>query len=85
MIDVAITDHLAPEPRAEIQADRFRWYARAGIGKRLVERAEQWAQQQGSGKCLRSGYVAAHCFYLREGYERIKTSAVFSKTLIANG
>jgi GNAT superfamily N-acetyltransferase len=59
-------------------------YRSAGIGARLVRRAEQWARERGLARVIvrsRSTREAAHRFYLREGYAQTKTSAVFSKFL----
>ena len=59
-------------------------YRSAGIGARLVQHAEQWARERGLVRVIvrsRSTREAAHRFYLREGYEQTKTSAVFAKTL----
>jgi GNAT superfamily N-acetyltransferase len=53
-----------------------------GIGKELVARAEQWGLAHGALRMVvRSNAVRedAHRFYLREGYERTKTSAIFEK------
>lgn len=55
-----------------------------GIGKRLCAEVETWSREQGvaiirvTSRISREG---AHKFYLREGFERIKTSAVFEKML----
>ncbi|HUR36035.1 MAG TPA: GNAT family N-acetyltransferase [Vicinamibacterales bacterium] len=77
--------HLQAEPRAEIGGLVVTARARsAGIGARLVRRAEQWAAAHGFGIVLVRSQIArddAHRFYLREGYTRTKTSAVFSKQL----
>jgi GNAT superfamily N-acetyltransferase len=51
-----------------------------GIGARLVRAAEEWARSKGIATVLVRSQIAredAHRFYLREGYERTKTSAVF--------
>jgi (aminoalkyl)phosphonate N-acetyltransferase len=84
-IDVSAAHHLQSEPRAEIGGLVVASEARSGgIGRRLVERAEEWAVQRGLKSMLVRSQVAreaAHRFYLREGYERIKTSAVFTKKL----
>ena len=59
-------------------------YRSAGIGARLVQHAEQGARERGLVRVIvrsRSTREAAHRFYLREGYEQTKTSAVFAKTL----
>jgi len=55
-----------------------------GIGRRLCEEAEQWARERGSSKIRvtsRSTRPEAHRFYLRDGYEVVKTSLVFEKKL----
>lgn len=55
-----------------------------GIGKRLSAEVEAWSRRQGvtnlrvASRISREG---AHRFYLREGFERIKTWAVFEKML----
>jgi GNAT superfamily N-acetyltransferase len=84
-IDVGVTQHLQSEPRAEIGGLVVARDARgAGIGRLLVTRAEQWALERGLGSMVVRSQIAregAHRFYLREGYERTKTSAVFTKKL----
>jgi len=84
-IDVSVVEHLQSGARAEIGglvvANGHRGL---GIGKKLVERAEAWATERGFPQMLVRSQIAreaAHRFYLREGYERTKTSAVFTKTL----
>ena len=55
-----------------------------GIGRVLVARAEQWALERGLKSVVVRSQIAreaAHNFYLREGYARTKTSAVFTKQL----
>jgi GNAT superfamily N-acetyltransferase len=84
-ISVAISHHLCVESRAEITALVVSSGMRSrGIGRLLVERAEQWAGSRGLDEMLVRSRVSredAHRFYLREGYERTKTSAVFTKHL----
>jgi GNAT superfamily N-acetyltransferase len=84
-IDVAAVRHLQVEPYAEIGglvvSSRVR---SSGIGKRLVEEAERWAAGRGFGRIVVRSRVereGAHRFYLREGYQQTKTSAIFSKSL----
>jgi GNAT superfamily N-acetyltransferase len=84
-IDVGIVHHLHAEPYGEIGglvvANEFR---SAGIGRMLVIRAEQFTRDRGIAKMLVRSQIkreAAHRFYLRDGYERTKTSAVFTKAL----
>jgi GNAT superfamily N-acetyltransferase len=60
-------------------------YRGSGIGGRLVSRAEEWVRGRGLTRVVvrsRINREGAHRFYLRAGYERTKTSAVFSKTLV---
>jgi len=84
-IDVGISRHLQSEPRAEIGGLVVSSEVRGrGIGRHLVTCAENWARQRGlRGMVVRSQIAReeAHNFYLREGYARMKTSAVFTKTL----
>jgi PhnO protein len=84
-IDVGAAHHLQSEPYAEIGGLVVSGQERsAGIGQLLVKAAESWAREQRLGTALvRSNVIreAAHRFYLREGYERTKTSAVFTKAL----
>ncbi|MBS1818297.1 MAG: GNAT family N-acetyltransferase [Acidobacteria bacterium] len=84
-IHVSAVAHLQSEPRAEIGGLVITGTARGQrIGARLVARAEAWAREHGFASILVRSQIArddAHRFYLREGYERTKTSAVFTKTL----
>jgi len=84
-IDVSIVRHLQSDVRAEIGGLVVTAAARSGgIGAKLVARAEQWARDRGLAAIVVRSQIAreaAHRFYLREGYERTKTSAVFSKEL----
>ena len=53
-----------------------------GIGRRLCQSAEAWSWERGAGKVRvtsRTTRNDAHRFYLREGYEAVKTSEVFEK------
>lgn len=55
-----------------------------GIGRELCEAAEDWARGRGITRIrVRSNVIRerAHSFYLRDGYARVKTSAVFEKAL----
>jgi GNAT superfamily N-acetyltransferase len=83
-LHVSASLHLQSEPRAEIGGLVVTAGARSsGVGAMLVRRAEQWAIEQGFDAILVRSQImreAAHRFYLREGYERTKTSAVFTKT-----
>jgi GNAT superfamily N-acetyltransferase len=55
------------------------------IGRALLEAGEEWARDQGARTMTVSSRVArerAHRFYEREGYERLKTSYIFTKPLV---
>ena len=82
-IEVILTNHLAAEPRAEIAGLVVSSGLRSrGIGRLLVARAEQWAMEKGVKIVLvrsREARQSAHRFYLREGFEKTKTSFVFTK------
>jgi GNAT superfamily N-acetyltransferase len=88
-IDVSIGHHLQTEPFGEIGGLVVSSDSRnAGIGRRLLAQGEQWVAQQGITRMVvrsRIAREAAHRFYLREGYSRTKTSAVFSKELTETG
>jgi GNAT superfamily N-acetyltransferase len=84
-VDVGVVHHLQNDPYAEtgglIVSNGFR---SAGIGRKLVLQAEEFAKGRNLTKVVVRSQIAreaAHRFYLREGYERTKTSAVFSKSL----
>jgi GNAT superfamily N-acetyltransferase len=84
-IDVGVTHHLQAEPYAEIGGFVVSGEVRSlGIGKQLLARAEQWALEHGLRRLLVRSQIArdrAHRFYLREGYQQTKTSAVFTKEI----
>lgn len=84
-IDIGVVHHLQSDPYVEIGGLVVRGDARnIGIGRELVRRAERWSRERGLATLLvRSNVIreAAHRFYLREGFSRLKTSAVFTKTL----
>lgn len=84
-IDVSVSNHLQSGPRAEIGGLVVSSEVRgSGIGRLLVGCAEQWAVQQGLNSLVVRSQIArkaAHYFYLRQGYVRTKTSAVFTKKL----
>ena len=56
-----------------------------GVGKDLLEAAEQWAREHGCRTMTVRSRITrerAHRFYEREGYRRVKTSHVFGKALV---
>jgi len=81
--DVGVTFHLQSGSYAEIGGLVVTASARrGGIGKELVARAEEWAFARGVKRMVvRCNAVReeAHRFYLREGYQQTKTSAIFEK------
>ncbi len=59
-------------------------YQGRGIGRRLVETAERWVASHGISTLVvrsRITRAAAHDFYLGLKFERLKTSAVFRKSI----
>jgi len=84
-IDVGLVHHLQTEQYGEIGGLVVASTVRgSGIGRHLLEKAEQWVRERGIAKVLVRSRITredAHRFYLREGYERSKTSAVFTKSL----
>lgn len=57
---------------------------RSGIGRRLVERAEEWARANDCEAVhLRSNVVrkGAHCFYERLGFRYVSTQQKFQKAV----
>jgi GNAT superfamily N-acetyltransferase len=84
-IDLSVEYHLQSEPAALIGGLVVAEAARnLGIGGQLCEAGEAWARERGVGRMrVRSNAIRerAHAFYLRDGYSRVKTSAVFEKAL----
>ena len=85
-IHVAVVQHVQSDRRAEIGGLVVAEAARSeGVGAQLLAAAEEWAAAHGLAAIVVRSQIkreAAHHFYEREGYTRIKTSAVFSKILI---
>jgi len=83
-IEVCLERRLQSAPRALIGGlvvkEGFRG---KGIGRMLCERAEAWSWQHPSVEKVRvtsrSTRDGAHRFYLRDGYQAVKTSLVFEK------
>jgi GNAT superfamily N-acetyltransferase len=87
-IDVGIVHHLQSPPYGEIGGLIVSGNHRGrGIGRKLVDQAEEWiASQKVTTVLVRSQIAreAAHSFYLRLNFSRLKTSAVFTKSLAAS-
>jgi GNAT superfamily N-acetyltransferase len=84
-IEVAISRHLQSPPCALIGGLVVNEQVRSqGIGRLLCLEAEAWARDKGVRRMRVHSQIKrqdAHRFYLRDGYEQIKTSAVFEKAL----
>jgi predicted N-acetyltransferase YhbS len=84
-IDLSVEYHLQSEPAALIGGLVVSEAVRnLGIGGQLCEAGEAWARERGVERMrVRSNAIRerAHAFYLRDGYRRVKTSAVFEKAL----
>lgn len=84
-IDIGMERHLQSEPVALIGGLVVAEPVRSrGIGIQLCRAAEDWARARGLRRIrVRSNAIRerAHGFYLRDGYARVKTSAVFEKPL----
>jgi GNAT superfamily N-acetyltransferase len=82
---VAVEGHLVADVRAELRALVVAEEQRSGgVGRLLLEAAENWAREQSCGEIgLRSNVLRerAHPFYLRHGYEHCKTQKTFRKKL----
>jgi GNAT superfamily N-acetyltransferase len=84
-IDLSVECHLQSEPAVLIGGLVVAEQARnQQIGHELCAAAESWARERGVMRMrVRSNVIRerAHAFYLRDGYTRVKISAVFEKTL----
>jgi GNAT superfamily N-acetyltransferase len=84
-IDAAVERHLQSDDVVDIGGLVVRDDARGmGIGKRLCEEIEEWTRAKGIGRVrVRSQTKRedAHRFYLRDGYEKVKTCLVFEKSV----
>jgi GNAT superfamily N-acetyltransferase len=84
-IQIELQRHLQEPERALIAGLVVSEAARSrGVGLILCGAAEEWARAQGVSVVRvtsRSTRERAHRFYLRGGYERVKTSEVFEKKL----
>ena len=85
-LHVQATSSLENDARAEIWGLVVGERARGmGVGRRLVEAAEEWAVMRGlSVMALRSNQVRtdAHKFYEHLGYRVAKTQSAFRKNLV---
>lgn len=84
-IDIGIVQHLQTEKHGEIGGFVVsNAYRSRGIGQKLLAQAERWVAGKGIREIVVRSRItreSAHRFYLREGYSRTKTSAVFQKNL----
>lgn len=83
-IEVSIVRRLQSEPFAIIGGLVVHGSQRGrGLGRSLCQRAEGWAWERKLARVRvtsRSTREDAHRFYLRDGYEQVKTSLVFEKS-----
>jgi GNAT superfamily N-acetyltransferase len=84
-VHVHVCQLLVADPQAEVGGLVVdEGYRRCGVGRLLMQQAEQWAREKGCwAVCLRSNVVRkdAHAFYEGIGYSNVKTSMVFRKAL----
>lgn len=84
-IAVGMVRHLQSDAFGEISGFVVSEACRSrGVGRMLLAHAERWVAKRGIAKIVvrsRMGRDAAHRFYERAGYTRVKVSAVFSKAL----
>lgn len=84
-IDAAMERHLQSSACAVIGGLVVRDGARGlGIGRRLCLEVEEWARSKSVPVVRVRSQIKredAHRFYLRDGYEKVKTSLVFEKRL----
>jgi len=84
-IDVGIVQHLQSGPYGEIGGLIVsQKYQGCGIGRQLIEKAEEWIAGRGVSKVVVRSQISrerAHNFYLQQNFLRVKTSAVFTKML----
>ena len=87
-VDVQVAQHLQTEMYGEIGGLVVSEKCRSrGVGQKLVEAAEQWIVARGIGAVVVRSRITrerAHAFYLRQGYARVKTSAIFRKDLASS-
>lgn len=88
-VHVYVSESLLVDRRAEIGGLIVNeHYRRYGVGRLLMQQAEQWAREQGCDALyVRSNVVRqeAHIFYQKIGYVSIKTQLVLRKALRGSG
>ena len=84
-IDAAMERHLQYAASAVIGGLVVREEMRGqGVGRRLCVEVEEWARSQSVPLVRVRSQIKredAHRFYLRDGYQKVKTSLVFEKVL----
>ncbi len=84
-IDASVERHLQSDDVVDIGGLVVGDGARGlGIGRRLCEEIERWTREIGIGRVRVRSQIKredAHRFYLRDGYEKVKTSLVFEKSV----
>ncbi len=84
-VHVHICQRVVADPQAEIGGLVVdEGHRRRGIGRLLIQQAEQWGREKGCWAIyLRSNVIRkdAHAFYEGMGYSNVKTSRTFRKAL----
>jgi GNAT superfamily N-acetyltransferase len=84
-IDASVERHLQSDDVVDIGGLVVRDGTRClGIGRLLCEEIERWTREKGIGRVRVRSQIKredAHRFYLRDGYEKVKTSLVFEKSV----
>ncbi len=84
-IEAEVLHHLQSPPHSLITGLIVKDGVRSlGVGSRLCAEIEGWSRREGVGVIRVTSRMTrerAHRFYLREGYNQTKTSAVFEKSL----
>ena len=84
-IDASVERHLQSDDVVDIGGLVVRDGTRGlGIGRLLCAEIEQWTRNKGIGRVRVRSQIKrenAHRFYERDGYEQVKTSLVFEKSV----
>ena len=78
LLDARLAEGIYAEVVSLIVSENYR---RKGIGKILVEKAENWARKKVNKIRVRANEIreSTHLFYISQGYKEIKTQKIFIK------
>ena len=78
ILDARLAEGIYAEVVSLIVSENYR---RKGIGKILVEKAENWARKRVNKIRVRANEIreSTHSFYISQGYKEIKTQKIFIK------